>query len=161
MHTKSVALFLTLVGVLFTATVARPAFADPTDACGLLTPAQVGSVVGLTMKPGTHPAPTFLRTCTWEPSTGPTDTIKYVTFFLQSTDGYDAAKKMLSSGENMKEIPVSGVGDDAYYSAVGGITSLIGRKGKTAFKVAIYATLPSEKTETMEKALALQALAKF
>jgi hypothetical protein len=151
--------FVTLFALFLTGLVAPPAFADPTDACALLTPAQVGSGVGLSMKPGTHPTPTFLRTCTWEPSGGPTATIKYVTFYLQSTDSYDAAKRMLSSG-NMKETQVSGIGDDAYYSTVGPVTSLIG-KGNAAFKVAVYATLPPDKKETIEKALALQALSKF
>jgi hypothetical protein len=152
--------FVTMFALFLTGVVTPPVFADPTDACALLTQAQVGSAVGLSMKPGTHPTATFLRTCTWEPSSGPTATVKYVTFYLQSTDSYDAAKRMLSSG-NMKETQVSGIGDDAYYSTVGPVTSLIGKKGNTAFKVAVYATLPTDKKETIEKALALQALSNF
>ena len=158
MRVNTSLLLVTIFGLFVT--LATCAFAEPTDACAVLTATQVSSVVGIAMKPGTHPTPTFLRTCTWEPSSGPTATIKAVTFYIQSTDKYDQAKLMLNSG-NMKEKPVSGVGDDAYYSMVGPVTSLIGKKGNTAFKVAIYAPLPSDKKEAMEKSLAVQALSKF
>src|SRR5205085_4062160 len=100
MRVNTSLLLVTIFGLFVT--LATCAFAEPTDACAVLTATQVSSVVGIAMKPGTHPTPTFLRTCTWEPSSGPTATIKAVTFYIQSTDKYDQAKQMLNSGK-MKE----------------------------------------------------------
>src|SRR3954471_11484545 len=39
-----------------------------TDACTLLTPAQVAAAVGGAVSDGTHVTPTFVKTCTWTPS---------------------------------------------------------------------------------------------
>ena len=51
---------------LFCAAAALPSIAQAdTDACTVLTPAQVGAAVGVPVAAGTHVTPTFVKTCTW------------------------------------------------------------------------------------------------
>ena len=152
------ALFAIFLAFASAAILPPPAFADPTDACAVLTAAQVSSAIGIPVKEGTHPTPDFLRTCTWIPSNQ--TQIKAVTFYIQSANSYDAAKRLLQQS-GMKDTSVGGVGDDAYFQTVGTNSSLVGKKGNTAFKVAIYTTLPVDKAQAMEKTLAVQALSKF
>jgi len=61
----------------------------------------------------------------------------------------------------MANASASGIGDDAFYTTMGGYTGLLVKKGNAAFKVAIYATLPAEKIKAMEKTLALDALSEL
>jgi hypothetical protein len=52
----------------------------------------------------------------------------------------------------------SGIADSAYYLVSGGIAALHIRKGGLALKVAVYAKLPPEQVEAMERKLALQVV---
>ncbi|HQR51965.1 MAG TPA: hypothetical protein PLZ79_01750 [Burkholderiales bacterium] len=61
-----------------------------TDACTLLTPAQVGAAVGATVTEGTHTTPTYVKTCTWSLS-GHSD-VKAVTLNLQTAAAYEGGK---------------------------------------------------------------------
>ena len=69
MHrTVRVLVFLTLV---LPAAGVIPAFAaPPTDACSLMTAAEVGSALGSTVAKGTYVMPGFTKTCTWTIPTG-------------------------------------------------------------------------------------------
>jgi hypothetical protein len=161
---------LTMVG---SAIAPSAGAAPPDDACLFVTQAQVRAAVGMAMGAGSHVTPTFLKTCTWTPATA-TEEVKAVTLNLQSADGYDGAKRLMEQTEammkakggegaaSMTNTSASGIGDDAYYSSVGSnITSLIFKKGKFAFKIAIYGSLPMEKRNAAEKTLALQVLSKL
>jgi len=53
---------------------------------------------------------------------------------------------------------VTGLGDDAYYLAVGSNVGLIVKKGNIAFKVAVYASSPLDKKQALQKTLAQQVL---
>ena len=53
------------------------------------------------------------------------------------------------------------VGDDGYYFVVGSQVGLLVKKGRVAFKVAVYATLPVQQKEAMELKLARDVLAKL
>jgi hypothetical protein len=152
----------------------RPAKAASTDdACSLLTPAQVGTVVGVAMGVGVYAAPTYKKTCTWAPFGIRNKTeIGYVTLSFGSGVGYSAAKQLAemanarikAKGQGTPEMVVTladGVGDEAYYEGVGKAAGLNVRKGSVAFKVAVYADLPVDKKEAMEKKLALQVLSKL
>ena len=154
-----------VVAVFIVAAMAPSApAAPPDDACLLVTQAQVISALGVSMGAGSHVTPTFLRTCTWAPAGGPTQGVKAVTLMLQSADGYEGAKQVMGSTNSMKLEPVSGIGDDAYYSYpnAGNIVSLIVKKGNTAFKVAMYGgDFPIEKKKAIDKTLALQVLSKL
>jgi len=151
---------------LFFSAAAFPsiAFAD-TDACTMLTPAEIGSVVGVTVAAGTHVTPTHVKTCTWSPPPGGS-AIKSVTIFLQTAAAYDSGKQQITAaraaaGANGTSIKSAAVGDDAYYFVAGDQVGLLVKKGGISFKVAVYATLPVDKKEAMELVLAKAVVAKL
>jgi len=92
---------------LFVAAVFAAQAQSASDACSLLTPAQVSAVVGAQMSPGQYVTPTFKATCTW------TAAGKIVTLMTESVDAYNKGKTPLSPA--MQIVPASGIGDDAYY----------------------------------------------
>ena len=75
---------------LFAAAMPLTACAD-TDACNVLTAAQVGAAVGVAVSEGKHVTPTFVRTCTWNAS-GISD-VKFVTLYLQTAAAYEGGKQ--------------------------------------------------------------------
>jgi hypothetical protein len=103
--------------------------------------------------------PGYLKTCTWATPGSPTESVKheYVTLLLQTADAFEGGK-MLMGRKGIAVTSVSGIGDDAYYLGVGSNVGLIVKKGSAAFKVALYADIPVEKKEAIEKTLALQVL---
>lgn len=134
-----------------------------TDACTLLTPAQVGAVVGSAVSDGTHVTPTFVKTCTWTPSGK--SKVGSVTLNLQTAAFYDGGKRQatmaaLAAGQGAAVKP-AGVGDDAYYFVTGDQAGLFVKKGGVSFKVAVYAKLPVDEKEAMELKLARQVAAKL
>ena len=137
------------------------AFAE-TDACTLLTPAQVGAAVGEPVKDGTHVTPTFLKTCTWTPANK--SKVMAVTLNLQTAAFYDGGKQQTAlaaaatKGAAMKP---AGVGDDSYYYVTGDQAMLWAKKGGASFKVAVYAKLSVDEKEAMELKLAKQVVGKL
>ncbi len=129
--------------------------APPEDACALLAPAQVGAALGTPVGAGSYVTPTFKKTCTWH-SKGPA----YVTLMLQNPDAFQAGKSM-GAVRSITITPAAGIGDDAYYLAVGDNVGLIVKKGAAAFKAAAYIHVPMEKKRAIEKALAQQVVAKL
>jgi hypothetical protein len=126
------------------------------DACALLTPAQVGAALGAPVGAGSYVTPTFKKTCTW---TATASAGGYVTLLLQDLSGFEGGKRLAQMGaKNVSLTSISGVGDDAYYLAVGDQVGLIVKKGNAAFKVAVYAHIAVEDKEAKEKALALNVL---
>ena len=147
---------------LSTMALSSAAQADPADACTLLTATEVGAVAGGSMADGQNSTPTFLKTCTWNPS-GKSD-VKAVTLYLQTTAAYDGGKQMalqMAAASSSAGLSSAGVGDDSYYFVAGDQVGLLVKKGSVSFKVAIYATLPVARKEAMELALAKQVLAKL
>lgn len=134
-----------------------------TDACTLLTPAQVGAAVGGAVGDGKHVTPTFVKTCTWSPS-GKSKVVS-VTLNLQTAAFYDGGKRqaMMAAtvGGKGTEIKPAGVGNDAYYFVIGDQAALFVKKGAVSFKVAVYAKLPVDEKEAMEMKLAREVVAKF
>jgi hypothetical protein len=163
-----------LVGILILGTALTPsaAAASVDDACSFLTQAQVSSAVGVPVGAGAYVTPEFKRTCTWKPTGTPAKDVRAVTLYVQSADDYNSGKKMMEQMQVMAKMrkadssqwsaaPVSGVGDDAYFVNVGTATSLMLKKGSVSFKVSVYSGLPIPQKQAMEKALAMQALAKL
>lgn len=140
--------------------------APPTDACSLLTKAQISSTVGASVSDGSHP-PNFSKLCMWN---GPSDGkgVRSIELSLQSADSYQAAKAMLQAVVNspqnrsakspMSMTPASGIGDDALFSSVGSYTKLIVKKGDVVFQIVVYSDAPIDKKRDMEKALAGKVL---
>ena len=153
-----------LLFVLFATGLVQSAAAAPgDDACLLLTQDQLKSALGETVAAGTHTTPTYLKTCTWKPSSGSTDTLKFLTLNLEGSDRFQAGKNLMqqSMPKNATFTQASGIGDDAYYTIFGTITSLMVKKGSVAFKLAMYGTTSPEKAMAIEKMLALQVLSKL
>ena len=170
---KSLIVFTMAIFMFAMAAVSLANAAPPEDSCKLLAQVQVTEALGVPMGAGSHVPPTFLKTCTWAPASGATPNVKYVTVSYQSADSFGATKKLAEQTEaamkaqgdkdasQMTNASASGIGDDAFYTTMGGYTGLLVKKGNTAFKVAIYATLPVEKLKAMEKTLALAVLSKL
>lgn len=146
--------------LLWCALVTAPMARADTDACAILTPAQVGSVVGVPMSAGAHVTPTFVKTCTWTPSGD--SGVKSVALYLQTAAAYDGGKqmagRMAAAGAS---VTPAAVGDDAYYFVAGDQAGLLVKRGSVSFKVTVYATLPVDGKEATELALAKEALAKL
>lgn len=143
-----------LLAVLIACAATDPAFAAVPngDACALLTPTQVSAVIGVPVGAGSYLTPTIKTTCTWR-STAPGG--GWVTLVLQDVGGFEDGKQLGSMGiKNMSVTSLRGVGDDAYYLAVGGQVGLIVKKGNAAFKIAVYAETSVEDKEAKEKVLA-------
>ncbi len=133
-----------------------------TDACTLLTSAQVGDAVGASVGDGQHVTPTFVKTCTWTPS-GKSN-VKAVTINLQKAEAYDRGKQMalmMAGAVKGSEVKPASVGEEGYYFVTGNQVGLLVKKGSTSFKVAVYATLSVDKKEAMELTLAKNALSKL
>jgi hypothetical protein len=133
---------------------AVPTYAAPSasDACSLLTQAQVTSALGASVGAGAWVAPTFKTTCTWRAAPGG----GYVTLMMEGLDAFQSGK--VAYVKTIVITPVSGIGDDAYYLAVGSNVGLIVKKGTAAFKVAVYGQESLDQKEAIEKVLAAQVV---
>lgn len=134
-----------------------------TDACSLLSTAQVGAAVGGPVHDGAHVTPTFVRTCTWTPA-GKSQ-LGTVTLNLQTAAFYDGAKRQatIATAATGKGTGIrsASVGEDAYYFVAGDQVALFVKKGAVSFKVAVYAKLPVEDKEAIELELAREVVAKL
>jgi hypothetical protein len=148
MNLKALGSFL--AGLLVLALPAATVLAQSaSDACSLLTQAQVSAAVGAQVSAGVHMTPTFKATCNWS-APG-----KIVTLMTEGVDAFNAGKNPLSP--IMQVVPAPGIGDDAYYIVSGGaMVALITRKGSNAFKTSVYSKLPVATLESMESKLAQQ-----
>jgi hypothetical protein len=146
-----------LLGLALCASLAPLAAHADTDACTLITPAQVGAAIHGTVGAGTHVTPTFVKTCTWTPVGS--SSVRAVTVNLQTAAFYDRARQMASraaaASPTMKIQSVS-VGDDGYYSVVGDMATLCFKKGSSSVKVAVYAKTSLDEIEAMELTVARQ-----
>ena len=158
-----------ICGLVFYVTAALGIAASPlvahaeTDACTLLTPAQVGAAVGIAVSGGTHVTPTFVKTCTWTPTGN--SKVGAVTLNLQTAAFYDGGKRQstmaAAAAGKGAEVKPAGIGDDAYYFVAGDQAALFVKKGAVSFKVAVYAKLPVDEKEAMEIRLAKAVVAKL
>lgn len=159
-----------ILAVLVVAVAPSATAAPPTDACSLLTQAEISAVVGVQVGPGSHIAPTSSKMCQWAPPGGATVEFANVLLTLESAASWQSAKAMLQAVANAPNnnkkggitmTPISGIGDDALYSSVGNYTKLIVKKGDAVFQLVITSKAPIEKKREMEKALASKVLAKL
>jgi hypothetical protein len=133
-----------------------------TDACTLVTAAQVSAAVHVAVGAGTHMMATFVKTCTWTPTTS--SGIKAVTVNVQTAAYYDGAKKMAmqtAAGVPKAKVKPVRVGDDGYYLVEGEMASLFFKKGGASAKVSVYSKTPVDEIEAMELAIAKQVAAKM
>jgi hypothetical protein len=140
------------------AALSPSANAAPDDACSLLTQSQLTKTLGASVDAGSSQGPNDKKVCTWRATSSgdAANSIKYVTLMLQGSDAFQAGKSV--SVKSIIVTPVSNLGDDAYYLAVGNNVGLIVKKGNVVFKVAVYASSPLDKKQALEKTLAQQVL---
>ena len=160
MHTKpaiamvSAATFLAILLLSPRGAVA----ALPSDACSLLTQAQVSSALGVSVDAGKGPVP---KLCQWTQPGNVGANLLEVDLTLIPVEGFTAAK---TPNEKTSVAPVSGLGDDAYYFATtaGKFMTIRVLKGSIAFSVSVRGGKPSvEQIKAIEKTLAEEAVAKL
>jgi hypothetical protein len=156
----SLAVVLAAIFIACAAVAPSAKAAPPEDACSLLTPAQIGAAIGVPVSAGTYITPTYKKTCTWKATSQVNETTPFVTLMLQDVNGYEGGKR-LAAVKTITVTPVSGIGEGAYYLALGDNAGLIVKKGGVAFKVAVYIHLPLAKKEAMEKPLAQDVLSRL
>ena len=153
---------LTLVAVVFFSLAAansRTEYAAPvTDACSLLTAAQVSAVLGISLGPGEEILRSSTALCGWEvPGQEGLDRKRVVLSIytqrgsLTPVQRFNTAKTPI---QGITKEPVTGVGDDAIFATTPGLgTGLIFRKGDAAFDLRIYG-FPIDQIKAKEKKLA-------
>src|ERR1700727_8401 len=101
MRPRSCRYAISIVVLMLDAAAAPTAGASSaTDACSLLTQAQLSAALAVPMDAGKYVTPGFLKTCTWEPSNGPTPGIKVFTLYLQSVEGFEGGKRLGQMGQD-------------------------------------------------------------
>ena len=136
----------------------HPAFAiPPTDACSLLTPAQVSWVLGFSAKPG-HMVKSDETECDWPmislAKMNSKDT-KVVEVKILGADGW-----ALLAPAAATETPLAGIGDKAFYGGDSDLMALYVKKGNVQFYVSVRG-FPLDQIKEKEKRLAKDALAKL
>jgi len=141
-------------GLLFVATGIVPVAyaAPPSDACALVTPAQVSAVLGVPVGAGEHIVPSNTTLCGY----GGAGAAKRVVMAIIKVTMFTNEKTPM---QGVTEEQATGIGDEAHYMTTPGFgTGLSVRKGSFAFKVRVYGFTPEE-IKQKEKTLALSALA--
>jgi len=137
---------------------AAPAATPPGDACSLFTATEVSGVLGVTVPDGQHPIASSLLLCGWAPSGDPQIGGKHLLVSLMTERAFEVGK---TPQQGIVKTPVSDVGDDAYYVSAGGLgTALSIKKGGTYVQIRIGG-FPARKEKELEKALAVQMLARL
>jgi hypothetical protein len=137
------------------------AYAAPTtDACSLLTAAQVSAALGVSVEAGKAVDKSF---CEWSQQ-GAASRPKAVLLTilepignLTPVDRFNAAKMPLPG---VVKTPVSGLGDDAVYGGNNVRVALTVKKGNSAFEI-VVSGFPVEESKAKEKAFAQEVLAKL
>jgi hypothetical protein len=137
----------------------------PTDACSLLTPAQVSAALGSQVLPGNG---IVSHICSWyEPGVPTAAPAKGVTLILYPLKKFQYFKDA-AAGYGSSKTSLRGVGDEAAFGTIHGFAStLLVRKGDIVFLVRMEG-FPFEKNgtaprrvEKMEKIIAEAVLAKL
>jgi hypothetical protein len=132
--------------------------APPTDACSLLTAAQVSAVLGVSVSAGEKLVPGSAALCGWEVAGQHSMNRKRVVLSIYTQMGSLTPIERFNNAKfpirGIKKEPVSGVGDDAIFATTPGFgTGLIFRKGDGAFDLRVYG-FPIDQVEAKEKKLA-------
>ena len=131
--------------------------APTSDACSLLTSAQVSESLGISVNSGQRLVATSPTMCGWAAPGGPLGA-KHVVATIITLDTFSREKTPVPG---IVKIQATGVGDDAHYITTPGFgTGLSVRKGNFAFKVRVYG-FPDDVLKQKERALAQEVLAKL
>jgi hypothetical protein len=160
MNSKLLIILAALIGLTVGGAPAAYA-APPTDACSLLTAAQVSAALGVSVEADKPVDKSF---CGWSQPSAVLKRRKSVMLTilepignLTPVDRFNAAKMPLPS---VVKTPVSGLGDDAVYGGNNSRVALTVKKGNSAFEI-VVSGFPVEESKAKEKALAQEVLAKL
>jgi len=130
----------------------------PGDACTLFTTSQVSAALGVSVTDAQHLVPSSSTLCGWAPAGGPQIDGKKLTVMLLSEHAFEVGKTPV---QGIAKAPLAGVGDDAYFVTTGGFGTALSIKKGNAYVQIRVGGLPLEKAKEVEKALALQLVAKL
>jgi hypothetical protein len=131
----------------------------PTDACSLLTSTEVNATLGASLGPGSHPFGTG-AICEWADTPNVLTINKRVRLSITDPQRYATAKTPI---QGIAKIPVSGLGDDAFYATVGALgTTLEVLKGGNAFTINVAGQgWTADQEVAMEQALARHVITRL
>lgn len=137
-----------------------PRSASPvTDACDVLTPAEVSSLIGVPIAAGKHIPASSTVMCAWSENGASGESATKVVLNFAARPYFD--KEKAATG-NVVVTPASGVGDDAFFVTSEFGTSLFVRKGNTAIGFSARdRSLPADKVMAQERALGVKAAARL
>lgn len=132
--------------------------APPTNACSLLTSAQVSDAVGTAVGEGTPLFAAHPKDCQWRATAARTNI--RVQLFLKDAQALAYAKVPITG---KVVVSAGSIGDDAVYTTFQGTASVLSvKKGDVVFDVHVLSYgMPDDKVKAIEKALALKILAKL
>src|SRR5258708_11207302 len=90
----------------------------PSDACALLTQAEVSAALGTAVAAGSHIMPQNVVICGWAPAGGPTIGGKKGNLTIMRGPSFINGKVPFPG---LPQTPVSGIGDDAHYNPTPGL----------------------------------------
>jgi hypothetical protein len=149
-----------ILTIVATFAVATPSIARTRDnACSLLTDAQVGAALGVSVQPG---RPLASTSCQWRDASK--NSAKKVTLTLLTSNMYAMGKTPLAGVEKPA---LSGVGDEAFYKYIDApryerikVVDLDVKKGDKMFGVGVSG-LPVDDAKARAKTLAQEVLPKI
>ena len=128
-----------------------------TDACQVLAPSEISSVLGVSIDPGQHIPKASTIMCGWSKTGVVGDSIVILNFTKP-----DYFEKERDPQPRITMTPAPGIADDAYYITSQFGTSLIIKKGSTVISFAIRdKSIPSAALMEKERALGLKAAARL
>jgi hypothetical protein len=128
---------------------------DGSDACTLLTSAQVSAVLGVRVQAGQHVVPDARSSCGWAAAGDPSLSSKRLVLTVMSGRAFESAKTPVKGASKR---PATGVGDDAYYITTPPFgTALSVRKAESYFQVRISG-FPDAQAAHLEKSVAQKLL---
>lgn len=146
--------------LLVLTTVAGRVWTAPTDACSLLSSTEINTAMGVSMGVA---KPMASKACQWRQPVKPGAPGAIVDVTILDSRRYEIGKAIAGSPK-FKVTPVSGLGDEAYYSASadGKMTDLRVKKGDAAFAVHVWGGgMLAAQSEPKELALAKLIVTKF
>jgi hypothetical protein len=113
--------------------------APPDDACALRTQAQLSAALSVSVGAGSYRNPTLKKTCAWNTTGDDAKGAKFVTPMLEGLDAYQGGKPT-GPTKSISVMSIGGIGDDAYYLAVGSNTDLMSRRAMSRSRSPCTAT---------------------
>jgi len=157
---KAIGLLAGAIFVLGGCHSSEPRSASPvTDACDVLTPVEVSSVIGVPIAAGKHIPASSTVMCAWSENGASDESATKVVLNYATLPYFD--KEKAATG-NVLVTPASGVGDDAFFVTSDFGSSLFVRKGNTAIGFSVRdRSLPADKVMAQERALGVKAAARL